>query len=161
MKRSGFFQKQGYLGLAPQFKWPDELLRKIQYRPFPAIVPATQEVTDFTALNFILLGKMLTGKISLQGLSSPITIFESAGTALNNGILPFISFLAFFSIAIAVINILPIPGLDGGYILIYFIEFIIQRPLSTRFQALLVRLGIIALLVLLTQAIVNDVMRLL
>jgi regulator of sigma E protease len=102
---------------------------------------------------------MLTGKISLQGLGGPITIFESAGTALNNGILPFISFLAFFSIAIGVINVLPIPGLDGGHLLIYFIEFIMRRPLSVRLQVLLIRLGVIALFVLIAQALVNDIQR--
>ncbi len=159
-KRNGFFQKQGFLGLAPQFKWPDELLRKTQYNFLTAFIPAKQQVVDFTSLNFLLLGKMLTGKISLQGLGGPITVFESAGTALNNGILPFISFLAFFSIAIGVINVLPVPGLDGGHLLIYFIEFILQRPLSMRVQTLFLRLGIIVLLVLITQALINDMMRL-
>ncbi len=159
-KRSGLFQKQGFIGIAPQFKLPPELLRKVQYSPLNALKPAKQQVVDFISLNFTLLGKMLTGKISLQGLGGPITIFESAGTALNNGILPFISFLAFFSIAIGVINIIPIPGLDGGHVLIYFIECIIQRPLSLHLQTLLFRLGIIFLLVLVTQAIVNDMMRL-
>lgn len=158
--KKGLFHKHGFLGIAPQFKIPSELLRKIQYSPLSALVPATQQVTDFISLNFTLLGKMLTGKISLQGLGGPMTIFESAGTALNNGILPFISFLAFFSIAIGVINIIPIPGLDGGHVLIYVIEFIRQRPLSVRLQALLFRLGIIFLLVLVTQAVVNDMMRL-
>lgn len=158
-KRGSFFQKQGFLGVSPQFKWPDILFRKIKYDPLHALAPAKQQVIDFTSLNFILLGKMLTGKISLQGLGGPITIFESAGTALNNGILPFISFLAFFSIAIGVINVLPIPGLDGGHLLIYFIEFIIRRPLSLRLQMLLLRLGIIALFILITQALVNDIQR--
>ncbi len=159
-KQDVFFQKQGFLGIGPSFKWPAELLRNIKYSPFDAIVPAKDELVDFTSLNFILLGKMLTGKISLQGLGGPITVFESAGTALNHGILPFISFLAFFSIAIGVINVLPIPGLDGGHLLIYFIEFIIRKPLSFRVQTLLFRLGIIILLMLVTQALVNDIMRL-
>ncbi len=138
-----------------------ELLRKNQYSFFAAMTPAKQEVIDLTVLNFQLLGKMLTGKISLQGLGGPITIFESAGTALNHGILPFISFLAFFSIAIGVLNTVPIPGLDGGHVLIYCIECITRRPLSTRVQALIFRVGIIALLLLMTQALVNDMMRLL
>ncbi|MCD6038654.1 MAG: rseP [Gammaproteobacteria bacterium] len=159
-KRNYLFQKQGFLGLAPQFKWPDELLRKNKFSPFAALVQAKQQLTIFTSLNFSLLGKMLTGKVSLQGLGGPITVFESAGTALNNGILPFISFLAFFSIAIGVINVLPIPGLDGGHLLFYLIESITRRPLSMRVQTLLFRLGIIVLLLLITQAVVNDFMRL-
>jgi len=160
-KYDGLFQKHGFLGLSPQFKWPAGLLRKIQYSPLTALAPAKQEVVDFTTLNFQFLGKMLTGKVSLQGLGGPITMFESAGTALNNGILPFISFLAFFSIAIGVINVLPIPGLDGGHLLFYFIEFVTRKPLSLRIQTLFLRLGIIALLLLVTQALVNDIMRLL
>ena len=159
-KYDGLFHKHGFLGLSPQFKFPAGLLRKIQYNPFAALAPAKQEVVDFTTLNFQLLGKMLTDKVSLQGLGGPITVFESAGTALNNGILSFISFLAFFSIAIGVINVLPIPGLDGGHLLFYFIEFVTRRPLSLRTQALFFRLGIIALVLLATQAFVNDIMRL-
>jgi regulator of sigma E protease len=159
-KTDALFKKYGFLGLAPQFKLPPELIRKTQYSPLTALAPAKQEVIDFTSLNFLLFEKMLTGKVSLQGLGGPITIFESAGTALNNGILPFIGFLAFFSIAIGAINIIPIPGLDGGHILIYFIELIIRRPLSTRVLNLTYRLGIIIILVLATQAIVNDIMRL-
>lgn len=160
-KYDSLFQKHGFLGLAPQIKWPVGLLRKIQYSPLTALAPAKQEVVNFATLNFQLLGKMLTGKVSLQGLGGPITVFESAGTALNNGILPFISFLAFFSIAIGVINVLPIPGLDGGHLLFYFIEFITRKPLSLGIQTLFFRLGIIALLLLVTQALVNDIMRLL
>ena len=159
-KYDGWFHKHGFLGLSPQFKWPPGLLRKTQYNPFTALAPAKQEVVDFTTLNFQLLGKMLTGKVSLQGLGGPITVFESAGTALNNGILSFISFLAFFSIAIGVINVLPIPGLDGGHLLFYLIEFVTRRPLSLRIQVLFFRLGIIALVLLVTQALVNDIMRL-
>lgn len=158
--KKGLFHPHGFAGIAPKIKLPPELLQRIQYNPLAAVVPATQEVTEFISLNFNLLGKMLTGKISLQGLGGPITIFESAGNALNNGILPFISFLAFFSIAIGVINIIPIPGLDGGHVLFYVIELIIQRPLSVRTQTLLLKLGMIFLLILMTQAIVNDVMRL-
>ncbi len=144
----------------PKFKWPDELVRKTQYGFFTALAPAKHQVIDFISLNFVFLGKMLTGKISLQGLGGPITIFESAGTALNNGILPFISFLAFFSIAIGVINVLPVPGLDGGHLLIYLIEFVRRRPLSIRVQSILLRIGIVALILLMTQAVVNDVLRL-
>lgn len=152
-------KEQGYLGVAPHYKLPADLLRQNQYPPISALYKATENVADFINLNFLMLGKMITGKISFQSLGGPITIFEGAGTSLNTGILPFLSFIAFISIAIGVINILPIPGLDGGHILIYIIEFIIRRPIAQRTQELMFRLGLIALIVLAIQALANDIMR--
>jgi len=158
-KSSLFSKEQGYLGLAPDFKLPPDLLRQNQYSPLPALYHATESVSDFISLNFLMLGKMITGKISFQSLGGPITIFEGAGNSLNAGILAFLSFIAFISIAIGVINIIPIPGLDGGHILIYLIEFIIRRPIAQRTQELMFRLGLIALVVLAVQALANDIMR--
>lgn len=159
-KRDWLLQEHGFIGISPQFQWPEKLLRKNQYGPLEALSRAKQNTLDFTRLNFLLIGKMLTGKVSFKSLGGPITIFESAGTALNTGIMPFLSFIAFLSIAIGVINILPIPGLDGGHLLFYFIEFVTRRPLSLNAQTLIYRLGLIILMVLLVQAIANDLMRL-
>jgi len=158
-KNSLFSAAHGYLGISPNFKWPPDLLRNNQYKTVPALYHAAQDVQDYINLNFIMLKKMVTGKISLQSLGGPITIFEGAGDSLNTGILPFLSFVAFISIAIGVINIIPIPGLDGGHLLIYCIEFIIKRPISSRTQELMFRLGFIILIVLAIQAVANDLMR--
>jgi regulator of sigma E protease len=155
-----FWQAHGYLGMTPAFEWPKNLLRDNRYGPLEALSRAWIDVKLFTNMNFIVFGKMLTGKISLESLGGPITIFESAGAALNNGIMPFFSFLAFLSISIGIINIIPIPGLDGGHLLFQMIEFIIRRPLGQRVQILLYRFGLIALLLLMMQALMNDVMRL-
>jgi len=146
--------------MSPTFEWPKNLLRTNQYSIFSAISPAFKDVMTFTKLNFIILGKIVTGKISLQSLGGPITIFDSAGTALNNGIISFLSFLAFLSISIGAINIIPIPGLDGGHLLFQTIEYIIRRPLSNKVLALFYRLGMIFLLMIMIQAIINDVLRL-
>src|SRR5207244_275526 len=89
--------KHGFLGITSQFEWPKELIRKNQYTVWEAASHAARNTSDFLHLNFLLLGKILTGKVSLQSLGGPITIFESAGTALNNGIMPFLSYLAFLS----------------------------------------------------------------
>ncbi len=155
-----FWQAHGYLGMTPAFEWPRNLLRVNHYGPIEALSHAWLDVKLFTNMNLIVFGKMLTGKISLESLGGPITIFESAGTALNNGIMPFLSFLAFLSISIGIINIIPIPGLDGGHLLFQIIEFIIRRPLGQRVQILLYRFGLIALLLLMMQALMNDFMRL-
>jgi regulator of sigma E protease len=144
----------------PKKEWPKELLRKNQYGPIDAVSHAWRSLKDYTMLNIIVIGKMLKGHISLESLGGPITIFQTAGTALNLGILVFMSFLAFISISIGVVNILPIPGLDGGHALFQVIEVIIRRPISVPLQVLLYRLGIIILLLLLAQAILNDILRL-
>jgi regulator of sigma E protease len=149
----------GIVPYVPDTKWPPDLLRKIQYPPLLALYHASQDVSDFIRLNLMMLKKMLTGQISFQSLGGPITIFQGAGTSLNSGILPFLSFIAFISIAIGVINIIPIPGLDGGHLLIYIIELIIRRPLSVPAQELMFRIGFILLVLLAVQAITNDVMR--
>lgn len=159
-KRDLLFQKNGYLGISPNFVWPKEYLRKIQYGPLPAISYAFEEIVNFTYFNLLLFGKMITGKLSLQSLGGPITIFESAGDALNYGFLSFIAFLAFLSISIGIINFLPIPGLDGGHLFIYIIELIIRRPISPEILSVLYRLGFFFILFILAQALVNDLMRL-
>ncbi|MDR3477093.1 MAG: RIP metalloprotease RseP [Gammaproteobacteria bacterium] len=160
VKRNLFFQKFGFLGVASNFEWPKSMLRINQYGPIEAMSHAFRDVETFTKLNLIILGKMVTGKISLKSLGGPITIFESAGTALNNGIISFLSFLAFLSISIGIVNILPVPGLDGGHLLFQTIEAIIRRPLSSKSQVLFFRLGLIFLLLVMFQALVNDILRL-
>lgn len=159
-QRNLLFQKSGHLGIGPNFQWPKELLHKIKYGPIEAVPHAWQEISDFTYLNLLLFEKMLTGKLSLASLGGPITIFESAGEALNYGFLSFIGFLAFLSIAIGVINLLPIPGLDGGHLFIQLVEAIIRRPVPEGILLLLYRLGFLFIFFLLIQALVNDVLRL-
>jgi len=86
----------GFLGLSPDYVIPDQMLHKNKFGPIDATLPAWEDVKLFTKINFIVLGKMLTGKISLQSLGGPISIFESAGVALNNGLFSFFKFFSFF-----------------------------------------------------------------
>lgn len=159
-RHEGFFKKYGTLGIGADFHWPAHLLRDNKYSIGGAFIRAWQNTVDFTNLNIDLIGKLLTGKVSLQSLGGPISIFQSAGTALNQGIAPFLSFLAFLSISIGIINILPIPGLDGGHLLFQVIEVICRRPIPPRVLMLCYRLGMITLFILLSQAVVNDLLRL-
>lgn len=159
-KTTWLFAKHGYLGVAPDFKWPDNLLNKIQYSPIQALSYAWDDLVNFTSLNFIILGKMLTGKISLQSLGGPITIVQIAGTSIKEGLVSFMSFLAFLSISIGIINIIPIPGLDGGHVLLQLIESIIRRPIPDKVLNIIYRLGFVFLLFLIFQALINDIMRL-
>lgn len=159
-QRDFLFQKVGYLGIGPDFKWPAEFLREVKYGPIDAVARSYQEVRDFTYFNFILFGKMITGKISLQSLGGPITIFETAGNALNYGFFAFMAFLAFLSVSIGVINLLPIPGLDGGHLFLYTIELIIRRPIPPKTLFFLFKLGFLLIFFVLLQALINDVLRL-
>lgn len=159
-QRSFLLEKSGYLGMGPSFSWPKEFLKRIQFSPLAAIPRAWQEITDFTYLNLLFFAKMITGKLSIQSLGGPITIFESAGTALNYGFLAFMGFLAFLSISIGVINLLPVPGLDGGHIFIQTVEFIIRRPIPEKALIVLYKIGFVLILFVLIQALANDIMRL-
>jgi regulator of sigma E protease len=159
-KRNLLLQKSGYLGIGPKIVMPPDLLHKIQYGPLAAISHAWQQVRDFTYFNLLLFGKMITGKLSLQGLGGPITIFESAGSALNYGFISFLGFLAFLSISVGIINLLPIPGLDGGHLFIYLIELIIRRPVPEHVLSVMYRLGFLLIIFFLLQALVNDLLRL-
>lgn len=159
-KRHLLFSKVGYLGIAPNIVIPPALLREVKFPPAEAFIRATQELYDFTYLNLLLFGKILTGKVSLQSLGGPITIFESAGSALNVGVVAFLGFLAFLSLSIGVINLLPIPGLDGGHLFFQVIEAIIHRPIPEKILASLYYMGFFLLFFVLIQAVINDVLRL-
>jgi regulator of sigma E protease len=150
------------LGFAPYMprKITNDVLQTVKFGPIAAIPEAARQLSDFVHFNLIFFQKLVTGKISLQSLGGPISIFDSAGQALNIGFLPFISFLAFLSIAIGVINFLPIPGLDGGTWMVLAIEAIIRRPLPEKLNALLYRAGFAFILIIMLQAIINDLLRL-
>src|SRR3990167_7016486 len=159
-KRVSLFYKVGYLGITPKIDWPKHFFHTIQYSPSRALVAAWHEVINFTYFNYILIGKLLVGKISLQSLGGPITIFETAGEALNSGILSFISFLAFINVSIGILNLLPIPGLDGSHLLLQIIEAIIRKPLPEKFLVIFYRFGFVLILFIMIQAFINDILRL-
>ena len=155
-----FFTKKGYLGIAPQYEWPKEMQQEIKYPPLTALTHAGQTMVDLSYFNLILFGKLLIGKLSLQSLGGPIMIFQNAGDALNYGFLAFISFLAFLSVSIGIINCLPIPGLDGGHLFFQIIELIIRRPIPDNILLFFYRLGFFLIIFMLIQAIINDLLRL-
>lgn len=157
--RNLLMQRFGFLGIGPNFHWPADMLHTVKVGPLEAVPRAWQQIVDFTYFNFVLFGKMLTGKLSLQSLGGPITIFETAGDALNSGFLSFLSFLAFLNISIGIVNILPIPGLDGGHLFFQIIEFVIRRPIPEKYLMFFFRLGFVFLIFILIQALVNDILR--
>lgn len=159
-QRNIFLEKSGTLGIAPDIKIPPQMLQHVQYSPLAAIPRAVKETYDFASFNLLLFGKMVTGKLSLESLGGPITIFDSAGDSLNYGFIPFLGFLAFLSASIGVINLFPIPGLDGGHLFLQIIEAVIQRSIPENMIIVLYRMGFLFIIFIMIQAMVNDVLRL-
>lgn len=131
----------------------------VSYSLLGAIVPSVRETYNFLAFNFIVFKKMILGEISLRSLGGPITIFRTADRAFRQGLIVFLGFLALISVMLAFINILPIPGLDGGHLLLFLIEAIMRRPLTLGAEILLTRIGFMMLLMLIFAATFNDIMR--
>lgn len=129
--------------------------------PVAAVPAAVEQTWQLSVLSVRLIGRMLLGQVSWHDIGGPVQIANYAGQTMQVGLIPFISFLAFISINLALINLLPIPVLDGGHILYYAIEWIRGRPLSEGIQVLGQQLGMVALLLLMTLAFYNDIMRLL
>lgn len=154
------WQKVGYLGIAPQkVDWPQDKMQKYKYSASGAIKPTWQQIWDFSVFNYIIIGKLFTGKVSFHVLGGPITIFQSASTAFAEGLIVYIGFLAILSLMLALINLLPLPGLDGGYAIFFIIELLRRKPISVAAEALILRLGLIILILIMFQATINDLMR--
>lgn len=124
-----------------------------------ALVAAMQRTTDATVLTVRVLWAMLTGDISLRQISGPLTMAEGAGQTLSQGAVSFTLFLAIVSISIGVLNLLPVPMLDGGQLLYHLLEAIKGAPLSERAEALGQRVGIGFVTALTALALYNDFLR--
>ncbi len=156
------FQRLGVIGVKVKpTEYPKEMKFERKYNILAAIVPATSETLRIFNFNFIVLKKLIKGEISLKTLSGPITIFSSADRAFKAGFMVFLSFLALISVMLAFLNVLPIPGLDGGHIAYFLVEFILRRPLPPAVEIFTMRLGLVLLLLLTMAATYNDILRLL
>ncbi len=138
---------------------PDELLAVQRYGPLEAISAALNKTWDMSLMSLQVMGKMLTGQVSLSNLSGPITIAQYAGYSAQGGLPTFLAFLAVISLSLGVLNLLPIPMLDGGHLLYYLIEYIKGSPLSDESQAMGMRIGMFCILMLMSVALYNDLIR--
>jgi regulator of sigma E protease len=151
----------GYVGAGvTEISWPDHLLRDISYGPVAAIPRALSETWADTRLTLVAIKKMLTGLLSPTNLSGPITIARVAEASVSSGFEDFVRFLAYLSVSLGVLNLLPVPVLDGGHIVYYTIEAIRRKPLSEQAQAFGLRIGMAMILTLMVFALYNDLMRL-
>jgi regulator of sigma E protease len=131
-----------------------------RYGPLGALVRATDKTWDMSLLTVRMLWNVATGDVSVKNLSGPINIAEYAGFSARQGFLAFLSFLAIVSVSLFVLNLLPIPILDGGQIVYQLAELAKGSPLSERAQAVGQQIGLLLLLVLMSFAFYNDLSRL-
>jgi len=151
----------GYLGAGVKgVDWPPEMLREVSYGPVAAIAEGAQRTWTMSVLTLDSLRKMLFGELSVKNLSGPITIAKVAGASAQSGVGDFLNFLAYLSISLGVLNLLPIPVLDGGHLLFYLIEWARGRPLSEKIQGWGVQIGISLVVGVMLLALVNDLGRL-
>ncbi|MBA1201336.1 sigma E protease regulator RseP [Pseudomonas capeferrum] len=151
----------GYLGAGVQgIEWPAEMLREVSYGPLEAVGQGLSRTWNMSVLTLESLKKMLFGELSVKNLSGPITIAKVAGASAQSGVGDFLNFLAYLSISLGVLNLLPIPVLDGGHLLFYLIEWARGRPLSDRVQGWGVQIGISLVVGVMLLALINDLGRL-
>ncbi|WP_434656045.1 RIP metalloprotease RseP [Pseudomonas sp. R3-56] len=151
----------GYLGAGVKaVEWPPEMIREVSFGPLEAIGEGARRTWTMSVLTLDSLKKMLFGELSVKNLSGPITIAKVAGASAQSGVADFLNFLAYLSISLGVLNLLPIPVLDGGHLLFYLIEWARGRPLSDRVQGWGIQIGISLVVGVMLLALVNDLGRL-
>ena len=151
----------GYIGIAPKVdEWPDQYRSTLSYGPIDALAEGTAKTWDLIVLSVDMVGKLLTGDVSVKNLSGPISIAQGAGDSASYGIIAFLGFLGLISINLGIINLLPLPVLDGGHLFYYFIELVTGKPVPEKIQGMGFKFGTLALIGLMSIALVNDLSRL-
>jgi len=151
----------GFIGASPQpVNFPPEMLRETRYPIYSAWMPAAVKTWEVTLFTLASIKKMIVGAISPKNLSGPITIAQVASATAENGLESFVGFIALLSISLGVINLLPIPVLDGGHLVYYFIELIAGRPVPERVQVWGFQMGTFLIMGIMVLAFYNDLTRL-
>ena len=139
---------------------PNEIKAELRYGVVQALVEACRETWQFSALTVKSLFGMLAGTVSTKNLGGPISIAQIAGASAESGFISFVGFLAMISISLGILNLLPIPVLDGGHLAMYCIEWLKGSPVSEQAQIQGQKIGILLLLLLMILAFFNDLTRL-
>lgn len=151
----------GFIGVRSQkVNWPANWLRLQRQEPIAALGTAFKQTVELTTTTFVLMGRLVTGKLSLNTISGPVGIAQGAGDSGRSGLSSYLFFLALVSISLGVLNLLPIPMLDGGHLLYYVIEIVRGKPLSEGVKSVGVYIGLGFVMVLMFIALSNDISRL-
>jgi regulator of sigma E protease len=142
---------------------PKDLLKDMEVEhslpPLEAIPVAFQTTYDYSFVTLRMMGKMLIGKVSVKNLSGPISIAQIAGQSATMGLIYFIKFMALVSVSLGVLNLLPVPVLDGGHLMFFAVEALKGSPVSEKMQVFFQQVGMALLLLLMVTAMVVDVQR--
>lgn len=156
-------EKIGKIGIAPLVDRAhlQKMVVEVRYAPVPALGKALEKTWDTSVFTLKMLGKMVIGEVSWKNVSGPITIADYAGQSAQMGWVAFLGFMALISISLGVLNLLPVPLLDGGHLMYYTIEIIKGSPISERAMEIGQHVGMALLITLMAFAIYNDINRLL
>ncbi|WP_036167904.1 RIP metalloprotease RseP [Massilia sp. 9096] len=134
---------------------------RVQEGPIQAVAKGAQRTWETSTMTLKMIGKMVVGQVSLKNVSGPLTIADAARQTARSGLETFLEFIAFVSVSLGVMNLLPIPVLDGGHLLYYSLEVLTGRPVSARIGEIAQRAGVGLLFMLMALAVFNDLVRLL
>ena len=153
--------QDGYLGVSPFAEpWPEGYVFTHQYGLLEAVGKAVDKTWRLMTLSVEMIGKLITGDVSVKNLSGPIAIAQGAGNSAGYGLVYFLSFLALISVNLGIVNLLPLPMLDGGHLMYFTIEWITGRPVPEEVQEWGFRIGAMLLFTIMSIAIFNDITRL-
>ena len=133
----------------------------VRYGPIDALIQGAGKTWELSVFTVKMLGRIVTGDASLKNISGPLTMADYAGQSAQAGVLTFIGYLALISISLGVLNLLPVPLLDGGHLLYYLVEIFKGSPVSDRVLEVGQRIGMAVLALLMALALFNDLSRLL
>ena len=162
-KRDNMGNVTGMLGVQSdpgKINIPEEYKQTIHYTPIEALGMAVDKTANLSSMILNSIVKMVRGLIGLDNLSGPITIAKVAGQSAEMGWETFISFMALMSVSLGILNLLPIPMLDGGHLVYYFVELIRGKPVSEQIQLVGLKIGMVLLGSMMLLALFNDFMRL-
>jgi regulator of sigma E protease len=137
-----------------------KMLTEVSYGPLESLAQSLSKTWETSVLSLKMLGKMVMGEISMKNLSGPITIADYAGQSAHMGVVAYVGFLALISISLGVLNLLPVPLLDGGHLLYYVAELLKGSPVSDFAWEVGQKIGIALLGTLMIFALYNDINRL-
>lgn len=151
----------GIVGISPTAQeWPENMRLNMQYGIFESLGVAADKTWQLIHVSVKMIGKLFTGDISVKNLSGPISIAQGAGHSANYGLVYFLSFLALISVNLGIVNLLPVPVLDGGHLLFYSVEALTGKPVPEKIQEVGYKFGAAMLLMLMSIALFNDFSRL-